>query len=153
MPDPGHYFAYGSNMNPARVAERGIDYGEVRAAVLHGYGLRFEKRSRDRDGAGHANVVWAPSERVEGVLFTLSRPGEVGKMDRFELAPVNYSREVVVVATGDGPMAAWTYFANAAVLAPGLSPPRWYLDHLLAGREFLSSEYFERLESIECAGE
>ncbi len=45
-------------------------------------------------------------------------------MDPFEAAPVNYSRDVVVVESDGERVAAWTYFANAAVVRHGLRPER-----------------------------
>ena len=140
-----HYFAYGSNMNPARVAERGLaTHGHV-GAVLTDYNLLFDKVSRDHLDIGHANIAYAPGERVEGLLYELASPSEILKMDPFERAPINYGREVVRVATATSELWAWTYFANDAVRQAGRRPSQEYLGHLLAGEAFLSEEYFARL--------
>ena len=162
------YFAYGSNMNPARVRERGIRFHRATGAWIDGYALAFDKVSRRHDRLGHANLVVAPGERVEGVLYWLEGAGEIEKMDRFESAPVNYSREIVQVRVrGPVPTEAstaalepesfesrgvvtWTYFANPAVRRHGLLPPRSYLEHLLAGRPYLSTEYYARLSRWPC---
>lgn len=153
------YFAYGSNMNPDRVRTRGIEFRRAAGARLDGYALTFDKSSRHHAGAGHANIVPAPGRWVEGVLYWLAEAQEIGKMDRFEATPVNYSRDVVLVRATDGAggadgpppgIATWTYFANPAVRRPGLKPPRSYLDHLLAGRAFLSTEYVRMLEAWPC---
>ena len=153
MNDKHFYFAYGSNMNTARVRERGLSFNRCFGALLPRYGLRFNKRSRLEQGAGHANIVVAFDESVEGVLYELDGPDEIVKMDRFEGAPIQYGRDVVEVVTPDralGSVAAWTYFGNGAVLADSLRPPRWYLDHLLAGEAFLSSGYYRRLADTPC---
>ena len=71
-------------------------------------------------------------------------------MDPFEAAPVNYSREVVIVAAAGEQVAAWTYFANTAVIRPALRPERSYLEHLLAGRDYLSEQYYEWLSRTAC---
>lgn len=147
------YFAYGSNMNPRRVRERGLAVVRAEGARLPGFRLLFDKHSPAHEGMGHANLGYAPAEAVEGVLYWLADAREIVKMDRFEGAPVSYSREVVEVQTGGGVVCAWTYFANRAVRRPGLLPPRSYLDHLLAGRAFLSGAYFEMLAAWECAEE
>jgi len=159
------YFAYGSNMNPARVRERGIRFAHASAACLEGFSLVFDKTSRAHEGLGHANVVPVPGQVVEGVLYWLSAPDEIGKMDRFESTPVNYSREVVRVRVdephlpenhglpspdGAAMVSTWTYFANPAVRRPDLLPPRSYLEHLLAGRPFLSDRYYEMLATWPC---
>ena len=91
------YFAYGSNMNPARVRERGISFHHACSASLGGFQLAFDKASRQHQGVGHANIVFAPGTWVEGVLYWLDSETEIGKMDRFESTPVNYSREVIQV--------------------------------------------------------
>src|SRR5262249_19685926 len=76
---------------------------------------------------------------------------EIEKMDRFELTPINYSRERIVATAGTERCVAWTYFANPAVRREGLKPSRDYLAHLLAGRPFLSAEYVRVLEQLGCA--
>ena len=157
------YFAYGSNMNPARVEERGIRFDHACGARLSGFELAFDKTARHHEGVGHANLLYRPGGVVEGVLYWLSATTEIGKMDPFERAPINYSREVVQVqvATADLPamtptdgvtvrVSSWTYFANPAVRRPDLRPPRTYMNHLLAGEPFLSSDYLAMLQSWPC---
>ena len=63
----------------------------------------------------------------------------------------NGQRDSMQIQTEEGALAGWTYFANPAVIVPGLKPPRSYLEHLLAGRPYLSDPYFRMLESWECA--
>ena len=141
-----HYFAYGSNMNPDRVRERGIAFTAAAGARLLNLALVFDKRSV-RAGEAHANIVYAPGDEVQGVLYRLATPHQIEKMDPFEKAPVNYGRDVVVVqdlAQGTS-VTAWTYFANDAVREAGRHPPQAYLDHLLAGRPFLTAAYYEQL--------
>lgn len=145
------YFAYGSNMNPERVRSRGLLVTHAEGAVLHGFALRFDKTSARHPGLGHANVVYAPGSVVEGVLYWLATPEEIHKMDPFESAPVNYSREVVEVHGVSGAITSWTYFANPAVRREGLLPPRSYLEHLLAGEAFLSPGYVQMLRALPCA--
>jgi len=145
-----YYFAYGSNMNPARVTARGLRFDRVSNATLAGVRLRFDKQSREHPRSGHANLTFDRTSRTEGVLYRLHDVREIERMDAFEAAPVNYSRDVVVVESEGARVAAWTYFANAAVIRPGLSPERSYLDHLLAGRDYLSPRYFAWLSETTC---
>lgn len=165
------YFAYGSNMNPDRVLERGLVFDHLAGARLDGFRLAFDKTSRQHSGVGHANIVRAPGEVVEGVLYWLAGTAEIGKMDRFESAPVSYSREVIQVRvlaahlpeeepddrkttdttdTTEPVLSTWTYFANPAVRRAELVPPRSYLNHLLAGRQFLSDDYYTMLADWPC---
>jgi hypothetical protein len=159
------YFAYGSNMNPERVRERGIRFDHACGGRLHGFVLAFDKTARQHRGVGHANLHYHPEGIVEGVLYWLSALEEIGKMDPFERAPINYSREVVQVrvsaadlpAAGAQPageslieVSSWTYFANPAVRRPDLLPPRSYMNHLLAGQPYLSEDYLSMLDSWPC---
>ncbi len=144
------YFAYGSNMNPQRVRERGLSVVREEAAHLPGFRLLFDKHSALHPGVGHANIDYHPASTVEGVLYWLADEHQIVKMDHFENAPVTYSRDVIRVETAAGPAHAWTYFANPAVRRGGLRPPRSYLNHLLAGEPYLSAGYFRRLADWEC---
>ena len=71
-----YYFAYGSNMNPGRMAVRGMRYRESMAARLEGWGLAFNKRAHGKQGIAYANIV--PMEGVvEGVLYRLRDHREI----------------------------------------------------------------------------
>lgn len=145
-------------MNPDRVRERGLDVAGFGGAVLEGVRLVFDKVSRHHPQEAHANIEYAPGCRVEGLLYELHSAVEILKMDRFEFAPINYGRDVVMVSTVSSgssvrvppQIPAWTYFANSAVRRPGLRPSRAYLEHLLAGVDHLSGEYFRELSSAVC---
>ena len=145
-----YYFAYGSNMNPERVVQRGIKFEQVMGGHVHGYGLRFNKKSRHFLRGGHANIAYESNGLVEGVVYQLSHADEILKMDPFERAPIDYSRELIRVETVARDLWAWTYFANAALIVSGLKPPCEYMDHLLAGEAFLSSGYVDWLRSFAC---
>lgn len=144
------YFAYGSNMNPERMASRGLDVVSAVAARLPDKGLCFNKRSRHNPAWACANIRHQPAARVEGVLYRLANHDEIVKMDPFEGTPRYYSRERFVVYTDDGEQAAWTYVANPAVIDDNCKPLPWYLDQLLAGEAFLSRDYLEMLRATPC---
>ncbi len=145
-----HYFAYGSNMNPQRVRVRGLALSGIRPARLQHMRLVFDKVSRNHPHAAHANIVYAPGEWVEGVLYRLRSADEILKMDPFERAPVNYGRDAVQVTSEGRRIPAWTYFANPAVRRDGFLPSRAYLDHLLAGRDYLTTGYLQWLQGLDC---
>ena len=145
-----HYFAYGSNMNTARVADRKLRTTNTQGGFIKGFRLAFNKCSRDHAGIGHANIERAEDSRVEGVLYELTDQEEILKMDPFEKAPWNYGRDVIPVVTHSGELIwAWTYFANSALKQEDLRPSADYLAHLLAGKRWLSSDYFEFLSQVE----
>jgi len=152
------YFAYGSNMNPARIAARGLRVLDAMGARLAGMQLVFDKAAQHRSGTAHANLAHAPSvsavtRDVEGVLYELAGPDDIRSMDAFEGVPVSYSRDVVVVDVAGTRRPAWTYFANPAVRRDGLRPAREYLEHLLKGRPYLSEAYFAWLSRTRCSDE
>jgi len=142
-------------MNPERVKARGLSFRQALRGWLPGCEVRFNKQSKDHPDCGHANLVTTPSGQrlgpsalaAEGVLYELGEAAMIFRMDPFERAPINYSRERVWVQSPQGPIATWTYFANPALLRDNLCPSRAYLNHLLAGKAFLSPAYYAHLES------
>ena len=76
------YFAYGSNMNPARMQARGLSVSEVLPGRLPGYGLCFDKRAADRaPGRAYANIRYQRDGVVEGVLYRLQGADEIAKLE------------------------------------------------------------------------
>lgn len=144
------YFAYGSNMNPQRVRDRGLAVLDSMPGRLPGMGLRFNKRSRHNPNWACANIIYAPGEAVEGVLYRLADHGQIRLMDPFEGAPRYYSRERFTVITSSGEQPAWTYVANPAVIDNRIRPLPWYLGQLLEGRAYLSPDYLEWLKATPC---
>lgn len=144
------YFAYGSNMNRARMQQRGMQVVGAHPGVLPNVRLVFNKRAADRDGIAYANIAHAPGDRVEGVLYELADPDQIVRMDPFEGAPRRYSRDVFPIDVAENrQQAAWVYVANRALIHEGLRPAAWYLAHLLEGRAYLSDAYFQRLLEVE----
>lgn len=149
-----YYFAYGSNMNPDRMADRGLAVVAAMPGQLRNMALRFNKRSRHDSRWACANIAWCPGDTVEGVLYHLADEQQILLMDPFEGAPFFYSRERFAVSVGAGrEVYAWTYVANHAHIDHSIRPLRWYLEHLLAGRDFLSPAYLARLAATPCLDE
>ena len=144
-----YYFAYGSNMNSERVRARGLEYSQVLSGQLSGYELSFNKYSAKREGSA-ANITKQENAVTEGVLYLLSGEEQIIQMDPFEGFPDHYSRELLSIATKSEPVKAWVYIANQRFIRENLLPPRWYLNHLLAGKQFLTQPYYERLKKVEC---
>jgi hypothetical protein len=145
------YFAYGSNMDPARLKARCTDKGapvlERIAGRLSGWRLEFNKQRLRRPGEGAANVVEDAAGLVEGTLNRMP-PAGLDLLDVDEGVSIGQyvRRDVRVVRIDSGAaVEAVMYVALPAVVASGLRPPRWYLDHLLAGRDLLTPTYHARL--------
>ncbi|MYD42953.1 MAG: gamma-glutamylcyclotransferase [Gammaproteobacteria bacterium] len=155
---PLYYFAYGSNMNPARVAERKLPIeGEPLAGELANFKLSFNKISRYREGAASANIEACDQAVVKGVLYRLTASDVIESMDRFENSPEDYAREVVFVQlTGIAAddrvgslVSAWTYIAKPHAIDNSLHPTREYMGHLLAS-PFMCDTERARLRLIKC---
>lgn len=145
-----YYFAYGSNMNVDRVAARIGETRRVLPGVMRGYELLFDKTSLI-PGIAHANVAPLSGASVEGALFELLEPAQIELMDPFEGVPHDYVRQRHVIQTAEGDIEAWVYIAVPEQTRASLKPAREYLDHLLAGKPFLSPEYHARLSQVETA--
>ena len=143
------YFAYGSNLNAERMKERKAFFIKREAAKLPGYRFEFSKRT-SLPGAGVGNIVASPQSTVHGILYSLEKGG-LDKLDVFEQTREgHYQREIVKVETDDGNFAeATAYVARASVTVSGLKPERWYLNHLLAGKELLPPHYYAFLKNFE----
>ena len=146
------YFAYGSNMNIARLldgrlAQKGVAMGLRVGGRLDGWRLTFDKVARAPKGAGAGNIVVAPGEFVHGTLNGMSSAG-LDVLDVWEgVAGGHYERRTVpVVRTDTGKtVEAITYVA--LLVGKGLRPTRDYLGHLLAGRDLLPADYWEKLSA------
>lgn len=132
-------------MNQQRMRDRELRFIEAMSGTLVQAKLLFNKRAADSPLWSYANVGFDASSVVEGVLYQLESADEILKMDPFEGAPRLYSREIFIIETAQGAIPAWTYIANEAMLADDLLPAHWYLQHLLAGKPFLSDSYYQTL--------
>jgi gamma-glutamylcyclotransferase len=144
------YFAYGSNMNPARLKARGVEFLEMKPAVLKGYRLTFNKICRTYGSSyGCATIEPCEGGKVEGILFELEDPSTaVENLDLYEGYPTHYDRIIVEVETDEGIKKAFTYIANPWVLGNDLLPHPEYLAHLLVPCKMglLSEEYCRELK-------
>ena len=145
------YFAYGSNMNPVRLAdqrlkERAVQMGPRIGGRLDGWRLMFNKIARSPEGAAAGNIVEAPGEAVHGTLNRMPDAG-LAVLDIWEgVAGGHYERRTVPVLRADSgeTVEAVTYIALK--VGEGLRPTREYLGHLLAGKDLLPAAYWEKLK-------
>lgn len=129
-----HVFAYGSNLDVPRMVARVPSATVVGPSRLVGYELRFHKRGWV-DGTGKANAYATGHAQavVHGVIYEVDER-ELIDLDVHE---TGYERKLLEFAlsapespTGIG---AWTYLAHATAIDDGLTPAKWYLDHVLGG--------------------
>jgi hypothetical protein len=132
------YFAYGSNMNPARLFEQRLGGAGV------GHGPRIAGRLMD--WALCFNVI---ASSTPGTLNAMPPEG-LGVLDHYEgVASGHYQREAVMVVTTSGPVPATTYIA-CHHLAEGLRPTEDYRAHLLAGADLLPAAHLDWLRALPC---
>ena len=143
------YFAYGSNMDPNRMRERGINFLKREHAILQGWRLEFNKVASRNPNEGYANIVEDEKSVVEGILYTI-QDSDIEKLDKYEGYPNHYERLTVRVKLDDREeVEVITYVAKSDKVKEGLKPSKEYLNHLLKGCDLLSKEYCERLRRWE----
>ncbi len=140
-------FAYGSNLSKGRMALR-IPEAEAKAnGRLEQHVLRFDTRSV-KDGSGKANVLRTgnPEDDVWGTVYELT-PEDLARLDEFE---PSYDRELVEIATEEGPQQAWVYVAKPDRVFEDLQPFDWYKRHVVEGarEQGLPAQYVDWLDQI-----
>jgi gamma-glutamylcyclotransferase (GGCT)/AIG2-like uncharacterized protein YtfP len=105
------YAAYGSNMNPAQMAQRCPHSPGRGTGWLDGWRLAFGGEDLGWEGA-LATVVESDGDRVFVVLYELSESDEAA-LDQWDGASLGYYRKSRVrVRTADGDVVAWLYVLN-----------------------------------------
>lgn len=146
-----YYFAYGSNMHPARLAARVPSSRAVGAAALDGHALRFHKRSW-RDGSGKCNVLATGSsaDRVYGVVYVMAR-GEKSALDAAEGLGRGYEEALLPLSVGGEAIEAFAYRAQHTHIDDGLRPFDWYHRLVVSGARWhgLPEAYVAALERVQ----
>ena len=145
-----YYFAYGSNMNPERIVERGIRFNGFEKGIIKNAKLKFNKTAL-KSNEGFANISFNHKSDVEGILYEISNHREINKLDRFEGYPWHYTRcRMMIRLSNGGVKIACVYVANPVFVKSGLKPSKGYLNHLLQAKQYLSKEYYNKLEATQC---
>jgi gamma-glutamylcyclotransferase len=153
MTDRVWYFAYGSNMDMARLYDarlkpRGVAITSRQLGRLDGWRLVFNKPWHKFSGGAAANIMRDPDAVTYGTLNQMA-PAGLEVLDHYEgVASGHYERRTLSVLnakTGER-VEAVAYIAISD-LRDHLIPPRFYLDHLLAGRDLLPKDYAAWLAS------
>ena len=141
------YFAYGSNMDitrlyDARLKPRGVPVKARRLGRLDGWQLVFNKTWHKFSGGGAANIMRAADQVIYGTL-NLMPPEGLDVLDHYEgVAAGHYERRALTVFDCEAGHDVETIaYIGVNELDPTLIPPRFYLDHLLAGRDLLPTDY------------
>ncbi len=139
------YFAYGANMDPEVLTERGVMATPVCTGKVRQVRLVFHKPGED--GTGKADLQDHRGSTVEGVIYEVPEASLVN-LDVYEgVEKGHYRRQRIKVQTSRGELDCVVY--RAAKFKTGLKPSRAYLDALLRGAAHhrLSQEYQSFLRS------
>lgn len=140
------YFAYGSNMDKNRMRERKINFTSRKFAKLENHKLVFNKKAKDGN-FGYANLEASNGDFVEGIIYEFS-DNEIVNLDKAEGFPRHYDKvEITVKDENNNLINVLTYIAQPDKIVNGLLPTPTYLNHLLAGKDILTPEYFETLQN------
>lgn len=125
------YFAYGSNMLPARLLDRCPSARPIGVGIARDLALEFSKASNDL--SGKATLVTAKDVWVPGAIFEIDL-AERSKLDRHEGVGSGYRRDddllIDDVARG-GTVRTSSYLGIS--LDAQLKPFDWYLAIVIAG--------------------
>ena len=150
--DRQYYFAYGSNMNPAQMAERCAAARVVCAACLPGHRLAFYGRNRVWDG-GKETVVQESGQQMWGVLYELTF-GDATSLDvwssvRLDGGGAYFHYPVLVRDASAREHTAVLYKKD--LLGPPVPPSSQYLAHIVAGAEAnkLPAAYVDYLKNLQ----
>lgn len=125
-----YYFAYGSNLNTARMFERCETAQLVTTATIENYYLTFQKNP---SGRAVANLLPKEGETAVGSIYKMTA-ADIAALDRYEGHPRVYKREWVEVKFKSGRMVkAVTYLMVDGDKRPFGSPAKDYFNHLHKG--------------------
>ncbi|MES1950748.1 hypothetical protein S4A8_07815 [Salinisphaera sp. S4-8] len=141
------YFAYGSNMLIARLAERVPSVRPVGRVWLTGHQLHFHLNGSDESGKCNVLHTGDADDVVHGALYEL----DAARLDRLHAAEgAPYAFVELEVGTPTGSVHAATYRGRPEYLDDALVPFDWYRDFVTFGaREHgLPADYVARLEAV-----
>ncbi len=128
------YFAYGSNLHPARLASRAPSARLVGTGIWAGRRLAFHKIGQDGSGKCDAPAATRPDDRVHGAIYELT-DADLGRLDRIEGVGAGYERKLVTLDGDAGGLTVNVYLAQKGWIDPELRPFDWYRLLVLSGAE------------------
>lgn len=148
--EPGQlfYYAYGSNLHPARLGARIPSSQLLGVAEISDYELFFHKRGADQSAKCNALYTANTDHTLLGALFSMAA-SEKPILDEIEGA--GYVVSEVVVTHAGVECQAFMYVAETEYIDDSLAPYQWYKDFVCLGARFLEfpDHYVSRLASIE----
>lgn len=145
-------FCYGSNLPKRRLFNRIGQVVYLGNALLHGYNLFFNKKSKD--GSGKANISFVDNSKdfVWGIVIQITEE-QKEKLDRFEGKGKGYNEQRVEVILQNGTkVEALTYVADKDSLDFSLKPFDWYKALIVFGlmENYFPIDYLMKIKNYEC---
>lgn len=145
------YFAYGSNLHPARLESRIGACQMAGVASLEGAALCFHKVGLD--DSGKCDIVFRETDTtvVWGVIYQISAK-QKAVLDEHESLGEGYQiLETCVVTRQKQMIPVYTYQAMSDHIDQSLKPFDWYHELVLQGALFhgFPSDYLAELQAIE----
>ena len=143
------YFAYGSNMNSKRMEDREINFSKRELAILKDHELCFNKQAFHNPSEGYANLSPEKDKVTEGILYEIDDK-DIVKLDKFEGYPNHYIKKAIKVELANGnEVDALVYIARPDKIKDDLKPIKEYLSYLKQGKDLLSENYYNFLQSLD----
>lgn len=141
------YFAYGSNLHPARLENRIGRCSRGTRVFLHGARLTFNKRGMDGSGKCNIDFTDSKTDTVIGVLYEVSAR-QRKLLDDWEAVSCGYTPLKIQVERNTQPVDAFTYRAEEEHIEQGLQPFDWYKRFVVLGASWFDfpEDYLHQLE-------
>jgi hypothetical protein len=121
-------------------------------ALLHGYSLCFNKKSKDGSGKANINLTDKSDDFVWGIVIQITEE-QKEKLDRFEGKGKGYDEETVEVILQNGTKTeALTYVADKDSLDFSLKPFDWYKALIVFGlmENQFPTDYLIKIKNFDC---
>jgi len=138
------YFAYGSNMDSARIKSRLGYIPSHKIAILSDYRFGYQKAASHKGRMGFATVVKHTGQKVWGKAFAITKD-DLASLDGFEGVPYSYKRDLVPLKTKDGQELKAVIYLPAQYNRKKLFPRRDYLAHIIKGGKELPQDYVNKI--------
>jgi len=148
-----HYFAYGSDINPAVIQSRGVKFTKRQLGCLSGYKLCFNK-VKSSNGLAVANILPCEESSVFGALYTFYDFHPFNQLDIFNGVKCSqYIRNKVNIHLADGTnIEADVYIAHNLACRDNLKIDSEHFDNIMAGKDILPLDYMKYLISCQKEG-
>jgi hypothetical protein len=147
MPPSLKYLAYGSNLHPERLRDRGVSVELIAKVALPGRKLIFQKIGMD--GSAKCDIMESSSGNsvVWCALYAIEVAG-IAKLDGFEGLGSGYERRLLELEDHGS---AFAYVASPEATSSTMLPFDWYREMVVAGALYhrFPDGYVEEIRAVQ----